>query len=140
MPPELGGTILNSDCLVKVIRLHNLKNDSLHLVFYYLTRFLSYMSIEKEWFQLLGTGATANLTQRDIKVQMTLGTGIPKHINHPLTGSFPKNILSAFNGQIRHGTNNSTLTFKYRAIQSNNRLPMNVKIGPFASVKINYNN
>ena len=43
------------DWLVKVGRVYSLKNDTLHLGIYYMKRFLSYMSIEKKRFQLLGT-------------------------------------------------------------------------------------
>ena len=70
-----------------------------------------------------------------LQVHKTLQTGVPKHLHQSLSGSYPRNTRSSANGQIRQIDNISTSTFKYRAIQSYNSLPMNVKIGSIGTVK-----
>ena len=70
-----------------------------------------------------------------LQVHKTLQTGVPKHLHQSLSGSYPRNTRSSANGQIRQIDNTSTSTFKYRAIQSYNSMPMNVKIGSIGTVK-----
>ena len=71
-----------------------------------------------------------------LQVHKTLKTGVPKPLHQSLTGAYPRNTRRAASGQIRHDENFvSKSTFKYRAMQSYNSVPVSVRVGTTATVK-----
>jgi hypothetical protein len=71
-----------------------------------------------------------------LQAHKTLKTGVPKPLHQSLTGTYPRNTRGAAIGQIRHDDNFvSQSTFKYRAMQSYNIVPVSVRVGTTATVK-----
>ena len=71
-----------------------------------------------------------------LQVHKTLKTGMPKPLHQSLTGAYPRHTRRAASGQIRHDENfSSQSTFKYRAMQSYNSVPVSVRVGTTATVK-----
>ena len=71
-----------------------------------------------------------------IQAHKTLITGVPKPLYQSLSGTYPRNTRNAAVGQIRQGNNfSSSSTFKYRAMQGYNSVPVSVRTGSTATVK-----
>ena len=71
-----------------------------------------------------------------LQIHKTLGSEVPKCLYNELTAPFPRETRSASSGDIR--LNNrcaNRATFKYRAIQSYNSVPVELRTGTVAAVK-----
>ena len=71
-----------------------------------------------------------------LQIHKTLSSGVPKCLYNELTAPFPRETRSASSGDIR--LNNrcaNRATFKYRAIQSYNSVPVELRTGTVAAVK-----
>ena len=71
-----------------------------------------------------------------LQAHKTIKTGQPRPMFHSISTDHPRNTRSAASGQIRFGESFRTQsTFKYRALQWYNRVPVDVKMGNLSTVK-----
>jgi hypothetical protein len=71
-----------------------------------------------------------------LQAHKTLKTGQPKPLHQSLTGDYPYTTRGAASGQIRQDSSfSSQSTFKFRAMQYYNSVPVSVRVGSTATVK-----
>ena len=71
-----------------------------------------------------------------LQAHKTLETGVPKPLYQSLSGTYPRNTRNAAMGQIRQSNNfSSSSTFKHRAMQGYNSVPVSVRTGSTSTVK-----
>ena len=71
-----------------------------------------------------------------IQVHKTLHSGVPKALYQSLSISFPRVLRCSTSGQLRQDSSlRSKKTFKYRAIQSYNMVPADIRTGSTVTVK-----
>ena len=71
-----------------------------------------------------------------LQAHKTITAGLPKPLHQSFSSCDPYRSISSSTGQIRHDSSLSAKsTFKYRAMQSYNRVPASVRIGSTVTVK-----